>query len=56
MLESDAMGRYRVKPEPKKGHKGRWISPDLEKILKDGGVQVDTNSEESASDEHYEQL
>ena len=56
ILEADMAGRYRIKPPPKKGHKGRWVSPDIEKILKDSGVQADTQSEETGSDEHYEQL
>jgi len=56
ILDSDALGRYRIKPAPKKGHKGRWISPEIQKILKDSGVEVDSNSEEASPDEHYEQL
>jgi hypothetical protein len=55
ILEGDSLGRYRVKPEPKK-HKTRWVSPDIEKILKEGGVEVEPGSEGPASDEHYEQL
>src|ERR1035438_4812549 len=58
ILEGDALGRYRIKPQPKKGHKGRWVSPDIEKILKESGVQIDADAEptDAASDEHYEQL
>ena len=56
ILEGDALGRYRIKPAPKKGHKGRWVSPDIEKILRESGVQVDVERAEAASDEHYEQL
>jgi len=56
ILEGDALGRYRIKPAPKRGHGGRWISPDIEKILKENGVQVESNSEEAAPDDHYEQL
>ncbi len=55
VLESDALGRYRIKPKRKKGG-GRWISPDIEKLLKEKGIQVETNGADLASDEHYEQL
>jgi len=54
LLEGDALGRYRIKPSPKKGHRGRWVSPDIEKILKEGGVQIDGDSEESSAPEHDE--
>jgi hypothetical protein len=60
VLESDSMGRFRIKPERKKGHKQRWVSPDIEKILKEKGVEVEgagTGEDTGlASDEHYEQL
>jgi hypothetical protein len=39
-IEVDMLGRYRIKPPPKQGH-GRWVSPEIEKILKDGGVQAE---------------
>jgi hypothetical protein len=55
ILEGDQLGRYRIKPV-KKGHKGKWVSPDIEKILRESGVQVDVERAEAASDEHYEQL
>lgn len=56
ILESDALGRYRVKPMPKKSRGGHWISPEIEKILKESGVAVESKSEEHGPDEHYEQL
>ena len=55
IVEGDQMGRYRIKLI-KKGHKGKWVSPDIEKILREGGVEVDVERSEAASDEHYEQL
>jgi hypothetical protein len=55
ILEGDLLGRYRIKPV-KKGHKGRWVSPDIEKILREGGLQVDVESAESAPDEPSEPL
>lgn len=54
LLEGDELGRFRVKP-PKKG-KGRWVSPDIEKILREKGVQVDTEGPGAASHEDFEQL
>ena len=38
ILEGDQLGRYRIKPA-KKTHKGRWVSPDIEKILREGGLK-----------------
>jgi hypothetical protein len=55
ILEGDELGRYRIRPA-RKG-KGRWVSPDIEKILKEKGVKVDTEETSGLeSDEHYEQL
>jgi hypothetical protein len=55
ILDGDELGRYRTKPV-KKGHKGRWVSPDIERILRESGVQVDTERAEAVSDENLEQL
>ena len=56
ILERDMLGRFRVKPKPKKGHDARWISPEIEQLLKEKGVEVESNSTEINDDEHYEQL
>jgi len=56
VLERDAMGRFRIKPERKKNAKHRWVSPDIEKILKEKGIGVDGEEIAPASDEHYDQL
>ncbi len=56
ILESDSLGRYRIKPVAKKKGAGRWISPHLDKILKENGVAVQNLDDETAPDEHYEQL
>ena len=55
VLEGDELGRYRIKP--KKEHKGRWMAPDIEKILRESGVQVDADRADAATDEpgHPEQ-
>jgi predicted transcriptional regulator of viral defense system len=55
ILESDAQGKYRVKPMPKKGHNHRWVSPELSKILNENGVAVE-GAASLDTDEHYEQL
>ena len=34
ILESDAHGRFRVKPKPKNQGGGRWLSPQIAEILK----------------------
>jgi hypothetical protein len=55
LIEGDQMGRYRIKPE-KKHKKDRWISPDIERILRESGVKVDVERAEAASDEPSEPL
>src|SRR5579862_8258233 len=57
ILESNSEGQYRVKPTPKKKG-GRWISPDIAKILKESGVEPENPGTEDgiASDDYYEQL
>jgi hypothetical protein len=40
VIESDHSGRYRLKPEKHdKSHK--WIAPDINKILQEGGLEVE---------------
>ena len=56
IVESDLMGRYRIKPVKKKKGGGRWISPDIEKILNESGVEVENNASNLGADEYYEQL
>ena len=56
ILEGDTMGRFRVKPERKSNHKQRWVSADIEKLLKDNGVEVEGAEGGLSTDEHYEQL
>ena len=55
ILQSDALGRYRVKPVGRKGKEKRWVSPDIAKILQDSGVEGE-GANELGSDEYYEQL
>jgi hypothetical protein len=55
ILESDSNGRYRIKPIPKKNKHNRWVAPDIAKILKEGGVEVE-GSGEIGPDEYYDQL
>jgi hypothetical protein len=56
VLESDSMGRYRVKPERKKGHKQRWVSPEIEKLLKENGVEVDGETKDATAEENSDPL
>jgi hypothetical protein len=51
ILESDQSGRYRIKPQPKKLRNGRWVSPDISKILKGNGVPVNANDLEIIIDD-----
>jgi hypothetical protein len=57
ILESDIQGRYRIKPVPKKKQGKQWVAPDIAKILKEGGVEVEGEGEgDIADDEYYDQL
>jgi hypothetical protein len=56
ILESDSLGRYRIKPIPKKSAAQRWVSPEISKILREGGVEVADGSHHIDADEHYDQL
>ncbi len=55
ILESDSSGRYRIKPVSRKDKNKRWVAPDIAKILKDSGVEVE-DANDVASDEFYEEL
>jgi predicted transcriptional regulator of viral defense system len=50
LLERNLTGHYRIKPEPKKKHDGRWVSPEIKEILDENGVQVETHSTETDLD------
>lgn len=58
ILEVNATGHFRLKPIPKKNRHKRWVSPDIAKILKDSGVEVESAGEEGAvgDDEYYDKL
>ncbi len=55
ILQSDPLGRYRVKPVGRKGKDKRWVSPDIAQILKESGVEAE-GANELGSDDYYEQL
>ena len=55
ILESDSQGRYRIKPVSRKDKNKHWVAPDIDKILQESGVEVESG-EGLAPDEHYEQL
>ena len=54
VLESDNQGRYRIKPVSRRNRNKHWVAPDIDKILHESGVEVET-SDGLALDEHYEQ-
>jgi hypothetical protein len=55
ILQSDLMGRYRIKPLPRKDKNKRWVAPDIAKILQESGVEVEDTAE-VGSDDYYDQL
>jgi hypothetical protein len=59
ILESNATGHFRIKPVRKsKDRDKRWVSPDIAKILKESGLEVENAGDENAvaPDEYYDQL
>jgi hypothetical protein len=56
IVEGDSLGRYRIKPESKHGGVKRWVSPDINKILNEGGLEIEGAESPIHSDEHYDQL
>jgi len=59
ILESNATGHFRIKPVRKSKDKDkRWVSPDVAKILKESGVEIENAGDESTvgTDEYYDQL
>jgi len=57
VLESDAMGRFRVKPMATKKKGSRWVAPDIAKLLEEKGVKIEGSSTgEVASEEYYDGL
>lgn len=56
ILETNPEGQYRLKPVPKKKKDDRWVSPEIAKILKESGVEVESTGTDIAPDEYYEQL
>lgn len=55
LIESDTLGRYRLKPVSRKDKSKRWVSPEIAKILQESGVPVEGASE-IGTDDYYEQL
>ncbi|MGA9779630.1 MAG: hypothetical protein ACLPRE_06745 [Limisphaerales bacterium] len=59
ILESNATGHFRIKPVRKgKDKDDRSVSPDIAKILKESGLEVESTDNESGvgPDEYYDQL
>jgi hypothetical protein len=45
LLERDVVGRYRIKPKPKKHKKNRWVSPHIAGLLKEKGLELENGAE-----------
>src|SRR5678815_5644953 len=58
IVENDAAGHYRIKPrEEDKGKKKRWVSPQIQRILRDSGKEfVDIAVNEDELDAYYDSL
>ncbi len=41
LIEGDALGRYRIKTERKRGQEEPWMAPDIHKILQEDGAGGD---------------
>ena len=55
IIEANQSGQYRLRPDPdKKGEKKQWIAPDIEKILKEGGIDVNAADTEPLPEESDE--
>jgi hypothetical protein len=50
LIEGDALGRYRIKTERKRGHEEPWMAPDIEKILREDGVEGDAERAAAATE------
>ncbi len=52
LLEGDITGHYRLKPPKESKKKGRWVSPQIQKILQQSGKDFDVIApEEDDKDE-----
>ena len=57
ILESDAEGRYRLKPIPKTETEGkRWVSPEIANLLKKSGKAFNNLMTSDDEDEYYDKL
>jgi hypothetical protein len=57
ILESNVLGRYRIKPVPRKKHGGQEVAPADAEGLNEGGAAVEGEGEGGiAADEYYDQL
>jgi hypothetical protein len=41
VLESDPSGRYRLRADETHDKSHRWVAPDINKILQEGGMEVE---------------
>ena len=55
VLESDTLGRYRIKPLATKNKIKRWVAPDIARILHDQGMKVEGDIG-AGTEDYYEGL
>jgi hypothetical protein len=51
ILENDAAGYYRLKPDAKAGQSRRWVSPQIKQMLEESGKEFDGVFEVDQPDE-----
>lgn len=56
ILEADQGGRYRIKPVEGAERKEKWVAPDIEKLLAEGGIDADAEPLEPLPEETDEQF
>jgi hypothetical protein len=57
ILDHDAAGHYRLKPMDKKSAKKRWVSPQIQRILRESGKEFgDIAIHEDEMDAYYDAL
>jgi hypothetical protein len=55
ILESNAAGRFRIKPISREDREKLWAGTDIDKILEENGEKTE-GTDDTANDEYYDQL
>ncbi|MST95152.1 MAG: hypothetical protein EXS33_07780 [Pedosphaera sp.] len=57
ILEADTSGHYRIKPMSKKTGKRKWVSPQIQRILRESGKEfADIQTTDDEMDAYYDNL